>query len=71
MLRAVPSHHQSHRRHGGQQGEGLHASPQTAPPVIEALRLYARVQTGAPAKYKVEKWDRRDAHVERSWPRQA
>jgi hypothetical protein len=26
--------------------------------VIEALRLYARMHAGEPAKYKVERWDR-------------
>ena len=43
---------------------GFRISPETAPLVIEALRLYARVQTAAPAKYEVEKWDRQDAHVD-------
>jgi hypothetical protein len=43
---------------------GFRVSPQTAPLVIEALRLYARLHVGEPAKYKVEKWDWKDAHVE-------
>jgi hypothetical protein len=32
--------------------------------VVEALRLYARTQDGEPSKYKVERWDWKDAHVE-------
>jgi hypothetical protein len=32
--------------------------------VIEALRLYARMHVGEPAKYKVERWDWKEAHVE-------
>ena len=32
-------------------------SPETAPLVIDALRLCARMKTGEPAKYKVELWD--------------
>jgi hypothetical protein len=43
---------------------GFRVSPQTAPLVVEALRLYARMQVGEPAKYKVERWDWKDAHVE-------
>jgi hypothetical protein len=39
-------------------------SPQTAPLVIEALRVYASMRAGEPGKYKVERWDWRDAHVE-------
>jgi hypothetical protein len=39
-------------------------SPETAPLVIEALRVYARMHAGEPAKYKVERWDRKDSHVE-------
>jgi hypothetical protein len=35
--------------------EGLPLSRK--PLVIEALRLYARMHTGEPAKYKVERWD--------------
>jgi hypothetical protein len=31
---------------------------------IEALRLYARMHAGEPAKYKVERWDGKDSHVE-------
>src|SRR5580700_3266081 len=43
---------------------GFRVSPQTAPLVIEAMRLYARMQVGEPANYKVERWDWKDAHVE-------
>jgi hypothetical protein len=32
--------------------------------VIEALRLYARMHVEEPAKSKVERWDRKDTHVE-------
>jgi hypothetical protein len=32
--------------------------------LIEALRLFARTHDGESAKYKVEKWDWKDAHVE-------
>src|ERR1700722_520149 len=44
--------------------KGLGVSPQTAPLIIEALPLHARIHVGEPAKYKVERWDSRDAHVE-------
>jgi hypothetical protein len=44
--------------------KGFRISPQTAPLVIDALRLYARMQVGEPASYKVERWDWKDAHVE-------
>jgi hypothetical protein len=44
--------------------KGFRVSPQTAPLVIEALRLFARMHVGEPAKYKVEKWDWKDLHVE-------
>jgi hypothetical protein len=44
--------------------KGFRVSPQTAPHVIEALRLFARMHVGEPAKYKVEKWDWKDSHVE-------
>jgi hypothetical protein len=47
---------------GRQKGFGV--SAQTAPLVIEALRLYARMRAGEPAKYKVERWDGKDSHVE-------
>jgi hypothetical protein len=36
--------------------KGFGISPETAPLVIEALRLYARMHAGEPAKYKVERW---------------
>ena len=45
-----------------QRGFGI--SPETAPLVIEALRLYAQMKTGEPANYKVERWDLQGAHVE-------
>ncbi len=32
--------------------------------MIEALRLFARIRVGEPAKYKVERWDWKDSHVE-------
>jgi hypothetical protein len=32
--------------------------------VIEASRLFARIHVGEPAKYKVERWDWNDSHVE-------
>jgi hypothetical protein len=44
--------------------KGFRVSPETAPVVIEALRLSARMHAGEPAAYKVEKWDWRDQHVE-------
>jgi hypothetical protein len=44
--------------------KGFGVSPETAPLVIEALRLYARMHVGEPAAYKVERWDWKDAHVE-------
>jgi hypothetical protein len=44
--------------------KGFGVSAQTAPLVIEALRLYARMHAGEPAKYKVERWDGKDSHVE-------
>ncbi|MGA7371873.1 MAG: hypothetical protein WBW37_04515 [Methyloceanibacter sp.] len=44
--------------------KGFGISPETAPLVIEALRLYARMQVGEPANYKVERWDSNNAHVE-------
>jgi hypothetical protein len=43
---------------------GFGISTATAPLVIEALRLYARMHVGEPASYKVERWDGQDAHVE-------
>ena len=44
--------------------KGFRVSPQTAPLVVEALRLYARMQAGEPATFKVEKWDWRNQHIE-------
>jgi hypothetical protein len=44
--------------------KGFGVSARTAPLVIEALRLYARMHAGEPAKYKVERWDGKDSHVE-------
>ena len=44
--------------------KGFGISPGTAPLVIEALRVYARMHAGEPAKYKVERWDLTDGHVE-------
>ena len=44
--------------------KGFRISPQTAPLVIEALRLFARMHVGEPASYKVERWDWKDLHVE-------
>jgi hypothetical protein len=44
--------------------KGFGVSSQTAPLIIEALRVYARMHAGEPAKYKVERWDSHDAHVE-------
>src|SRR5580704_10708713 len=44
--------------------KGFGVSAQTAPLVIEALRLYARMHAGEPAKYKVERWDGKDSRVE-------
>jgi hypothetical protein len=43
---------------------GFRVSPQTAPLIVEALRLYARMQAIEPANFKVEKWDWRNQHVE-------
>jgi hypothetical protein len=36
----------------------------TAPLVVEALRLYARMHAIEPANFRVEKWDWRNQHVE-------
>jgi hypothetical protein len=44
--------------------KGFGVSPETAPLIIEALRLYARMHVGEPASYKVERWDWKDSHVE-------
>ncbi len=44
--------------------KGFRVSPQTAPLIVEALRLYARMHAGEPVKYKVERWDGQDARVE-------
>ena len=44
--------------------KGFRVSPQTAPLVIEALRLYARMQAGEPATFRVEKWDWRNQHIQ-------
>ena len=44
--------------------KGFGISPETAPLVIDALRLYARMKTGEPRSHKVEKWDFQGAHVE-------
>jgi hypothetical protein len=43
---------------------GFRISPQTAPLIIDALQLYARMHVGEPAAYKVERWDWKDEHVE-------
>ena len=48
----------------GKEAITLGISPETAPLVIEALRLYAQMKTGEPANYKVERWDLQGAHVE-------
>ena len=44
--------------------KGFRVSPQTAPTIVEALRLYARMHAIEPANFKVEKWDWRNQHVE-------
>jgi hypothetical protein len=44
--------------------KGFRVSPQTAPLIIEALRLYARAPVGEPASYKVERWDWRGDRVQ-------
>jgi hypothetical protein len=44
--------------------KGFGVSPETAPLIIEALRVYARLKAGEPAKYKVERWDWRGDRVE-------
>jgi hypothetical protein len=44
--------------------KGFRVSSQTAPLIIEALRLYARAHVGEPASYKVERWAWNDDHVE-------
>ena len=44
--------------------KGFGVSAQTAPLIIQALRVYARMHAGEPAKYKVERWDEKDLHVE-------
>lgn len=43
---------------------GFRISAQTAPLIVEALRLYARTHTLAPANFRVEKWDWRGVSVE-------
>ena len=47
--------------------KGFGISPETAPLVIEALRLYARMQVREPAQYKVEQWDWKMRTSRRSW----
>jgi hypothetical protein len=44
--------------------KGFRVSSETAPLVIEALRLYARMHAVETANFKVEKWDWRNQHVE-------
>jgi hypothetical protein len=39
-------------------------TPATAEIVIEALKLYARMQVPESESYKVERWDWKDEHVE-------
>jgi hypothetical protein len=44
--------------------KGFRVSPTTAELVIEALRLYARMQVPEGESYKVERWDWKGEHVE-------
>ena len=64
MKASVPNLLDLIQRMEARKQRGFGISPETAPLVIEALRLCARMKTGEPAKYKVEKWDLQGAHVE-------
>jgi hypothetical protein len=64
MVTSVPNILDLIARMEARKQKGFGISPETAPLVIDALRLYARMKTGQPAKYKVEKWDLQGAHVE-------
>ena len=44
--------------------KGFQVCPETAPLMVEALRLYARMHAIEPANFRVEKWDWRNQHVE-------
>jgi hypothetical protein len=44
--------------------KGFRVCPETAPLMVEALRLYARMHAIEPANFRVEKWDWRNQHVE-------
>lgn len=43
---------------------GFRVSPETAPVIVEARRLYAHMHAIGPANFRVEKWDWRSQHVE-------
>src|SRR5690348_15076881 len=43
--------------------KGFRVSSETAP-LVEALRLYARMHAVECANFKVEKWDGRNQHIE-------
>jgi hypothetical protein len=64
MSRSVPNLIDLIGRMEARKQRGFGISPETAPLVIEALRLYAGRQVGGPANYKVERWDLQGAHVE-------
>jgi hypothetical protein len=64
MSRSVPNLLDLIGRMEMRKQRGFGISPETAPLVIEALRLYARRHAGEPAEYKVERWDLQGAHVE-------
>jgi hypothetical protein len=64
MLLSIPDIVDLVGRMEARKHRGFGVSPETAPLVIEALRLYVRMHAGEPAKYKMERWDSNDAHVE-------
>jgi hypothetical protein len=64
MSRSVPNLIDLIGRMEMRKQRGFGISAETAPLVIETLRLYAQMKTGEPANYKVERWDLRGAHVE-------
>jgi hypothetical protein len=43
---------------------GFRVSADTAPVIVEALRLYARMHAIEHANFRVEKWDWRNQHIE-------
>ena len=64
MSRSVPNLTDLIGRMEACKQRGFGISPETAPLLIGAIRLYARMKTGEAAKYKVECWDLHGALVE-------